>query len=65
MSHIVYRVLVVYRICPIIPIHNKSKQRRQKAWDDGVAPSVKISYKLVIHTILPDWLLHDSVGRLV
>ncbi len=32
--------LFVYKTSSISPMHHKSKQRRQKAWDDGVAPIV-------------------------
>ena len=27
-------------------MHHESKQRIQKAWDDGVAPGVSLSFKL-------------------
>ena len=29
----------VYKASGISPMHHKSKQRRQKAWNDGVVPS--------------------------
>ncbi len=31
--------LFIYKTSSISPMHHKSKQRRQKAWDDGVALS--------------------------
>ncbi len=36
----VYSYPFVYIKRSISPMHHKSKQRRQKAWDDGVAPGV-------------------------
>ncbi len=33
----------VYKTSSISPMHHKSKQRRQNAWDDSVAPSVYLS----------------------
>ena len=34
--------LYVYRTSSISPMHHISKQRRQKAWDDGIAPCDKV-----------------------
>ena len=34
--------LFVYKTSSKSPMHHKSKQRRQKAWSDGVAPSVNM-----------------------
>ncbi len=34
----------VYETSNISPMHHKSKQVKQKAWDDGVAPSVNVTW---------------------
>ena len=35
--------LFVYKTSSISPMHHKSKQRRQKVWDDRVVPSVHVN----------------------
>ena len=37
----------VYIKWSISPVHHESKQRRQKAWDDGVAPGARADYWLI------------------
>ncbi len=41
-------------------MHHKSKQGRQKAWDDGVAPGVNEADKLENVKYMEPWMLHKS-----
>ncbi len=47
--------LLVYKTSSISPRHHESTQRRQKAWDDGVAPSVKRKTQQQNPMYFPTW----------
>ncbi len=42
----------------ISPMHHKSKQRRQKAWDDGITSSVKVPTQNYFH----QQSINNSIG---
>ncbi len=59
----VYSYSFVYIKRSRSPMHHKSKQRRQKAWDDGAAPCVWAVLQAHLHVSIK-WVNFDQNGPL-